>query len=184
MAEFKLGRIRFVWKDAWTGATVYYKDDVVRVGGRTYVCVIGHTASADFYTDLNFNPTRWNQMSDGQEWREDWARYMDDMILLDNDSSRLRDMKDALEQFAADKMRLRFSKWSIAPVSRGVNFLGYRIWPRYKLLRKQSVTGAKRAIKSLKARGEAAALNRFLAAWTGHASWADTHHLMEYLEAQ
>lgn len=113
-----------------------------------------------------------------------WARYMDDMILLDNDSSRLRDMKDALEQFAADKMRLRFSKWSIAPVSRGVNFLGYRIWPRYKLLRKQSVTGAKRAIKSLKARGEVAALNRFLAAWTGHASWADTHHLMEYLEAQ
>lgn len=73
MAEFKLGRIRFVWKDAWAAATVYYKDDVVRVGGRTYVCVIGHTASADFYTDLNFNPTRWNQMSDGQEWREDWA---------------------------------------------------------------------------------------------------------------
>ena len=29
MAEFKLGRIRFVWKDAWTGSTTYYKDDVI-----------------------------------------------------------------------------------------------------------------------------------------------------------
>ena len=29
MAEFKLGRIRFVWKNTWAGSTTYYKDDVV-----------------------------------------------------------------------------------------------------------------------------------------------------------
>ena len=111
-----------------------------------------------------------------------WARYMDDMILLDNDSHKLRDMKNRLEEFAHDHMALKFSKWSVAPVNRGINFLGYRIWPRHKLLRKQSVTRAKRAIKSLKARGDETALNRFLAAWTGHASWADTHNLMSHLE--
>ena len=27
MAEFKLGRIRFVWKGAWAAAIPYYKDD-------------------------------------------------------------------------------------------------------------------------------------------------------------
>ena len=32
MAEFKLGRIRFVWKSSWTTATTYYKDDVVEYG--------------------------------------------------------------------------------------------------------------------------------------------------------
>ena len=26
MAEFKLGRIRFVWKNDWATTTVYYKD--------------------------------------------------------------------------------------------------------------------------------------------------------------
>ena len=36
MAEFKLGRIRFVWKGAWATGTVYFKDDIVRHGGRTY----------------------------------------------------------------------------------------------------------------------------------------------------
>ena len=73
MAEFKLGRIRFVWKDEWIPQTVYFKDDVIRYGGQTYVCVIGHTSDSDFYTDLNFQPSRWNLMADGHEWREDWT---------------------------------------------------------------------------------------------------------------
>jgi hypothetical protein len=73
MAEFKLGRIRFVWKDEWLTGTAYYVDDVVRNGGKTYICQVGHTSAADFYTDLDYAPTKWNQLTDGQEWRGDWA---------------------------------------------------------------------------------------------------------------
>jgi len=73
MAEFNLGRIRFVWKGAWVTSTTYIKDDVIRYGGKTYLCVIGHTAAADFNTDLENIPTRWNQMSDGQEWKGNWS---------------------------------------------------------------------------------------------------------------
>ena len=73
MAEFNLGRIRFVWKGAWVTSTTYIKDDIVRYGGKTYLCVIGHTASADFNTDLENIPTKWNQMSDGQEWKGNWT---------------------------------------------------------------------------------------------------------------
>ena len=73
MAEFKLGRIRFVWKAAWTTGTTYYKDDVIRFGGKVYICQIGHTASADFNTDLDISPTKWNLMSDGQRWRDEWT---------------------------------------------------------------------------------------------------------------
>jgi hypothetical protein len=73
MAEFKLGRIRFVWKAAWVTGTTYYKDDVVRFGGKVYVCQVGHTASLDFNTDLDINPTKWNLMSDGQRWRDEWS---------------------------------------------------------------------------------------------------------------
>ena len=73
MAEFRLGRIKFVWKDAWTSGDTYYVDDVVRYGGKTYICVAGHVADADFYTDLDNIPTRWNQMTDGQNWRGTWA---------------------------------------------------------------------------------------------------------------
>ena len=113
-----------------------------------------------------------------------WARYMDDIVLMDNDSGRLREMKDRLEAFADESMRLRFSKWSIAPISRGIDFLGYRIWPRHKLVRKQSATRAKRTIKALRKRGDQYALDKFLAAWVGHISWADSHNLMAHLEIE
>ncbi len=73
MAEFKLGRIRFVWKGGWTTGTVYYIDDVVRFGARTYICAVGHTSAVDFNTDLEYSPTKWNQMSDGQSWTGDWT---------------------------------------------------------------------------------------------------------------
>jgi len=73
MAEFKLGRIRFVWKGAWATGTAYYKDDVVRFGGKVYLCQIGHTSAADFNTDLDIVPSKWNLMSDGQRWTGDWT---------------------------------------------------------------------------------------------------------------
>ena len=70
MAEFKLGRIRFIWKNDWTASTVYYKDDIVRNGGNTYVCIAGHTAPALFTTG---QVTYWNKISDGTEWKSSWA---------------------------------------------------------------------------------------------------------------
>ena len=70
MAEFKLGRIRFIWKGDWALSTVYYKDDIVRNGGNTYVCIAGHTAPALFTTSES---TYWNKISDGQDWKGDWA---------------------------------------------------------------------------------------------------------------
>ena len=69
MAEFKLGRIRFIWKDNWTASTAYLKDDVIRYGGRTYVCVTGHTAGSNFYSDI----ANWNNFSDGTQWKSDWS---------------------------------------------------------------------------------------------------------------
>ena len=69
MAEFKLGRIRFIWKGDWSTSTVYYKDDIVRNGGNTYVCIAGHTAPT-LFTDLQ--ATYWDKISDGVEWKGDW----------------------------------------------------------------------------------------------------------------
>ena len=73
MAEFKLGRIKFVYQGAWTTSTAYVVDDVVTVGGKTYICVTSHTASALFVTDLNNNPTNWNLVADGAKWTGTWA---------------------------------------------------------------------------------------------------------------
>jgi len=69
MAEFLLGRIKFVWKATWTASTAYVKDDVIKYGGQTYICTNPHTSTSDFYTD----DSNWNVFADGQEWKDDWA---------------------------------------------------------------------------------------------------------------
>ena len=78
MADFKISRIRFTWKSAWTTATAYTKDDIVRYGGKAYVCVVGHTSAADFNTDLEYVNTstepdtaapKWELWFDGADWK-------------------------------------------------------------------------------------------------------------------
>ena len=71
MAEFKLGRIRFIWKGAWLTGTTYVKDDVIRQGGKVFLCVTGHTASADFTTDNTSG--YWQLTADGSAWVGTWA---------------------------------------------------------------------------------------------------------------
>lgn len=71
MAEFKINRLRYTWRNVWTTATAYKRDDIIRVGSKTYVCTVGHTASSSFYTDLT--ASKWTQMSEGSTWRGNWA---------------------------------------------------------------------------------------------------------------
>ncbi|MDX8513558.1 reverse transcriptase/maturase family protein [Mesorhizobium captivum] len=110
-----------------------------------------------------------------------WYRYMDDLVVLGRSAEHLRAVKASIEDFSREQLGLRFSKWSIQPVSRGVNFVGYRIWATHKLLRRDSVVSARRKIRAYRAAGDHDRLRKFLAAWTGHAGWADSRNLMRSL---
>ena len=71
MAEFKLGRIKFVYQGEWSNSASYVVDDVVSIGGKTYICVQTHEASNLFAADLA-PPTKWNLAADGSEWTGAW----------------------------------------------------------------------------------------------------------------
>lgn len=111
-----------------------------------------------------------------------WARYMDDIVILSNNPYELRGWFNEIQRYSNEKMNMKISKWQISPVSRGINFLGYRIWPRYKLLRKASVIQAKRKIKKYIKTGNTDSLTKFIASWRGHASHADTFNLFNHME--
>jgi RNA-directed DNA polymerase len=112
-----------------------------------------------------------------------WARYMDDVIILGSDPQTLRNDFNLIEEFSKDKLKMTISKWQCASVNRGINFLGYRIWPTHKLIRKDSVLRAKRKIKRFVKNADDIGLNKFISAWYGHANWADTSNLITYLDA-
>jgi len=71
MADFILGRLKFKFQGAWTATTPYIKDDVVRVGGRCYVCIDNHTSGSTFAED---SVASWDLMVDGMRWRGPWAQ--------------------------------------------------------------------------------------------------------------
>ena len=61
MADFNLGRLRFVWKGNWALSTAYVRDDVVKYGGSSYVCVTAHTSVTSFAT----NSSKFELMTEG-----------------------------------------------------------------------------------------------------------------------
>lgn len=139
---------------------------------------IGSLTSQIFANHYAGQMDRHLQQTLGEDY---WFRYMDDVVVLGETSRHLRAVKDSIEVFSAEQLGLRFSKWSIASVSRGVNFLGYRIWSTHKLLRRDSVTRARRKIAGFRAAGDVVSLNKFLGAWLGHARWADSYNLIRDL---
>jgi len=113
-----------------------------------------------------------------------WARYMDDIVLLSNSLAEAHSWFDRIERVSSERLGLKISKWQASPISRGINFLGYRIWPTHKLLRKDSALRAKRKIARMVKHGDTECLRKFVAAWSGHAKWADAHNLMHWMEVR
>ena len=69
MAEFKIGRLRVTWGGPWTTSTTYNRDTVVQFNGKTYNCLIPHTAG-NFTTDLA--SAYWGLQIDGKSFKGPW----------------------------------------------------------------------------------------------------------------
>ena len=86
MAEFKLERFKYNWRGDWTTGTSYKRDDVVRVNGKSYVCVVTHASSPAFRTDLDAilpgsvppqSQPKWVVMTNGLSFIGDWITASD-----------------------------------------------------------------------------------------------------------
>ena len=82
MAEFRLERFKYTWKGEWTSGVAYKRDDVVRVNGKSYVCILGHVSNTTFKEDLTAilpgsNPPqpqpRWVVMTSGRSFEGNWT---------------------------------------------------------------------------------------------------------------
>lgn len=79
-----------------------------------------------------------------------YIRYMDDVIILCNDKVQLREWKDKIENFLLAELELNLnSKTCIRPISQGIEFVGYRIWPEHVVIRKSTSLRIKRALKGM-----------------------------------
>jgi RNA-directed DNA polymerase len=111
-----------------------------------------------------------------------WIRYMDDIVILGNDDALLKENFVRIKDFSKQKLCLEISKWQVNSANKGINFLGYRIWKKFKLLRKSSVIKAKRKIARFVTNEDKDGLKKFIGAWSGHTKWANSYNLIKSLE--
>lgn len=77
-----------------------------------------------------------------------YVRYMDDIIILADSKVQLRAWKTEIERFVETQLRLSLNqKTCIRPISQGIEFVGYRIWPHYVTVRKSTTLQMKRNLK-------------------------------------
>lgn len=116
-----------------------------------------------------------------------YIRYMDDFVVLHHDKAQLQAWRARIEQFLWSALRLTTnSKTQIFPVGpdngRALDFLGYRIYPTHRLLRKNSIKRIRYKLRRFK---RAIAAGRLTAgdcrpciqSWCAHAAHANTWRL-------
>jgi hypothetical protein len=116
-----------------------------------------------------------------------YLRYVDDMILLGDDKRHLWAWTAAIEEFLAmERLGLHERKKRLVPVRKGLDVLGYQVFPNATRLSRGSGYRFRRRTKALLAANAAglctdATLRCSVNGWLGHALQADTAGLRQAL---
>ncbi|WPZ18931.1 reverse transcriptase domain-containing protein [Geobacillus subterraneus] len=114
-----------------------------------------------------------------------YIRYMDDVIVLHESKQELRKVLEEIDIFLRSELRLQLNnKTAIRPIRQGIEFVGYRIWPTHRKLKKKTAKKMKRRLKYLKrayARGEVDAdeIRSTLMSYLGLMKHANCHRLRQ-----
>ncbi|MFP4066212.1 MAG: reverse transcriptase domain-containing protein [Spirochaetaceae bacterium] len=78
-----------------------------------------------------------------------YVRYMDDFVLVGPGRRELRMAEQDIRAHLRHELALDLNPESrSAPISRGIDFCGYRIWPYHRLPRKRNVKRARRRLQA------------------------------------
>lgn len=79
-----------------------------------------------------------------------YIRYMDDIIILSDNKKYLHQVKEDIEIFLKEKLALDLNKkTAIRPISCGTEFVGFRLWPTHRKLKKGTIKKIKGRVKRL-----------------------------------
>ncbi len=77
-----------------------------------------------------------------------YIRYMDDLIVFDNDKNRLNEIKEDIRNYLKSlKLELHDNKSQIYAAANGGKFLGYRVYPTHRLVIRQNIKRLRIRIK-------------------------------------
>lgn len=112
-----------------------------------------------------------------------YVRYVDDLVLFSDDKHQLHEWRSAIiERLANLRLTLHESRAHVYPTQSGIPFLGFRIYPTHRRLKRRSGVNFQRRFKQLvfkMARGEIGLeqMHDSVRGWASHASHGNTLRL-------
>jgi hypothetical protein len=113
-----------------------------------------------------------------------YIRYVDDFVILHQSKKQLEKWMKEIEIFLRDKLKLELhpDKSKIVNLSKGVDFVGFRNFYNYKLLRKRNIKSMEKKINFYN-QGKIAPDKFFesFEGWNAYAKWSNYYNLKKTL---
>ena len=159
--------------------TLWLLEDVVRSAGGSTNIPIGNYLSQYFANIYMSRFDHWLKEDKGQKY---YIRYSDDGVILHESKESLHCLLDEIRDYLSGLALELNPKTQIFPVDkRGVDFLGYRSFRNYTLLRKSSAKRLKEKVKLIEVDYERLSpifIVSSIMSYTGWIKHCDGHHLL------
>ena len=114
-----------------------------------------------------------------------YIRYVDDFVILHKSKEQLYLWKEQINKFLNEELKLELhpDKSKIIPLSKGIDFVGFRNLYYYKLLRKRNIR--KMLLKIEQNKNKELSYGKLLEShqgWQAYAKWADTYKLRKEID--
>jgi retron-type reverse transcriptase len=116
-----------------------------------------------------------------------YVRYADDVLVFGDDKATLHAQREQIAHKLAElRLVLHDRKTQLYPVDTGIPFLGFRLFPTYRRLKRPNVVRFKRRMRGLFGQFAAGALpmdrvHASVHGWVAHARHGSTHRLRQQL---
>ena len=117
-----------------------YENDGIKIGNRfSQLAANAYLAELDFYLKVKLQVPY-------------YLRYMDDFILLSDSNAKLKNYLELIEKYLNEVLHIKLNdKTKIDYCRNGIDFVGYRIFPKNKIIKKQCMNRTRNIFKAWRA---------------------------------
>jgi len=166
-----------------TGAVIFPGNDLLTALRPTGL-PIGNLTS-QFWANVYLNPL--DQFIKRQLKCRAYLRYVDDFLLFSDSKAELHAWRQAIIQYMAGlRLQLHENRAAVYPVHTGIPFLGFRLYPDHRRLKRRNGVAFQRRFARLRCQAAAgrislSQLDAAVQGWIAHVQHADTWGLRQAL---
>src|SRR3989344_5602078 len=164
---------------------IWLIEKILSVNNKNKGMPLGNLTS-QFFANLYLNDL--DQYAKHELKAKHYIRYVDDFVILHESKEQLEIWKNDINNFLKEELKIELhpSKSNVLKLSSGINFLGFRIFYHYKLIRKSNLKNFERKFNNLRILFDEEIIGREkvlegLEGWLAYCSHANTYKYRKYL---